>query len=199
MKKIVLVGAGGHAKSLIDLIKTKEEYKIIGLVSNKHKVGESVLGHKVLGDDSQLKFLREDCEYAVVAVGQIKDSAKRKVLVQNLSLLGFRFPIISSKFSYISKYANIGEGTTIGHGAVINANANIGKHCIINSQSLVEHDSNINDFCHISTGVLINGGVNIGEETFIGSNTMIRENVIIPSKVCISAGKRIMAWPLKSV
>ena len=199
MKKLILVGAGGHAKSLIDLVESNDDFKIIGLIGNSDEVGKTILGYEVLGDDSILKLVRKDCANALIAVGHILDCKKRKFLANHLSSLGFKFPIISSRFSYISKHCIIGEGTTVGHGVVINANVSIGKHCIINSQSLLEHDSNIEDFCHISTGVLINGGVNIGEESFIGSNTIIRENIKITPKTSISAGKRIMAWPQKKL
>ena len=196
MKNLILIGAGGHAKSLIDLIESSQEWKIMGLIGNREEVGKSVLGYKIIGDDSDLELIKNACENALIAIGQIKNCEKRKKLANKLDKFGFKFPVIKSKFCYVSKHSEIGRGTTIGHGAIINSNVVIGQHCIINSQSLIEHDSKVDEFCHISTGSLINGGAIIGKESFVGSNTLIRENITIPKNSIISAGKRIMYWPL---
>ena len=197
MENILLIGAGGHAKSLIDLIESRNNWQIFGLIGTTNEIGKTCLGYKILGDESYLEQIISSCHNAILAIGQIQSSLKRIEISKKLEDLGFNFPIISSNYSFISKHAKIGEGTTIGHGAIINAGAVIGKHCIINSQALVEHDSKIGDFCHISTGALVNGGVVIGKESFIGSNSVIRENLTLPSKSLVSAGKRIMGWPLK--
>ena len=177
MKDLIVIGAGGHAKSVIDIVESTNDWKIYGLIGKNDEIGKKILGYKVLGNDTKLNSLKENCKHAIIAIGQIKSCELRKKLALNLKLLGFKLPVIASKFSVVSKHAIIGEGTTIGHGAVVNANVNIGNNCIINSLSLIEHDSIIEDFCHISTGAIINGGVSLGKESFIGSNSMIRENI----------------------
>ena len=83
----------------------------------------------------------------------------------------------------------------MGHGVIVNAGAEIGSHCILNTRSLIEHDVSIDSFCHISTGALINGGVTIGQGSFVGA-VHIRESLVIPPGSVISAGKRVMGWPL---
>ena len=197
MRDLLVLGAGGHAKSIIDIIESTNNWKICGLIGKNNEIGKEILGYKVLGNDTKLNSLRKNCNHAVIAIGQIKSCELRKKLALNLKFLGYKLPVIASKFSVVSKHSIIGEGTTIGHGAVVNANVKIGNNCIVNSLSLIEHDSIIEEFCHISTGSLINGGVTIGKESFIGSNSMIRENISIPSKTIIGASRKIMEWPSK--
>ena len=197
MKKIILIGSGGHALSVVDVIHSCSNWEIVGFISKGEEIGKKVLNYPIIGSDLNLPELRKVADYAFVAIGQLKTNNKRLEIVKNLIELSFIFPIISSKFSVISDFSNIGVGTFVGHGAIINAGASIGSHCIINSKALIEHGSIIKDFCHISTGVLINGGVSIGQGSFVGSGAIIREGIEIPPNSVISAGKRVMGWPLK--
>ena len=89
----------------------------------------------------------------------------------------------------------LGPGTTVGHGAIVNAELLLVIHCVINTNSSIEHDVQIGNYCHISTGVLVNGGVSLVVD-FIGSGAMIRDGLTFPPSTIISAGKRIMGWPL---
>ena len=197
MKQLLLVGCGGHARSLIELIESSVEWQIHGLVGLPHQVGNSILGHPVIGCDHDLPSLREECQAVVVAIGQLPDSAPRVSLVEQLEQLGFQFPVVISPHAVVSRYAQLGPGTTVGHGAIINAAAVVGNHCIINSRALIEHDVHIDDHCHVSTGVLVNGGVHIGSHSFIGSGAMIREGLTFPRFTIIGAGQRVMGWPLR--
>ena len=199
MNKILLIGCGGHCKSIIDIIESAEKWKIIGLIGQLKEVGIKNLNYPVIGTDQDLLTLRENCEYSFVAIGKIGLEDKRKSIINNLINLDFLIPSLISKFSTISKYSSIGIGCSIGHGAIINSVAKIGPHCIINSGSIIEHDVNIGEFCHISTGTIINGGVSIGENCFIGSGTIIREGIKIPPNTVISSGKRIMGWPIMEI
>ena len=175
MKLLLLVGCGGHARSLIDLIETQGEWQIHGLVGLAEQVGSTVLGYPVLGTDEDLPTLRSICPAALLAVGQLPDPAPRAV---------------------VSRHASLGEGSVIGHGAIVNAGATIGAHCIINTGALIEHDAQVGDHCHVSTGALVNGGVHLGNGCFIGSGAMLREGLQLPAGTVISAGKRVMGWPL---
>ena len=195
---IVIIGSGGHSKSIIDLININGEFKIIGLVGKKNDVGKNVLGFPVIGTDKDLINIRQNVPNAVVAIGQIKTPHLRAKIFKLLESCEYDLPNIISKHAFVSKDASVGKGTTIGHQAIVNAGANIGKYCIVNTKSLIEHDSFIGDFCHLSTGVLINGNVQIEDNCFIGSGTIIREGIKLPRNTIISAGKCIMGWPVKN-
>ena len=194
MKSLLLIGCGGHARSLIELIDSTSEWKIFGLVGLPEEVGSKVLGYPVIGCDDDLPALRMEFPVAVLAIGQLTDSAPRVRLSQKLAHLGFQFPVLISAHAVVSRYAQLGPGTTVGHGVVVNAGSVIGKHCIVNSCTLIEHDVRIGNYCHLSTGVLVNGGVNIGSDSFIGSGSMIRGFVLatLNDNWCC---KNIMGWP----
>ena len=192
MNKLLLIGCGGHAKSIIDLVEENINWEIFGLIGLKHEVGSSILGYEVIGSDSDLKDLKNICPNAFLSIGQIKNAKNRKILAEKLNKFEFFFPTLISPKGYVSNHAILGEGTSIGHGAIINAGSNIGKNCIVNSNSLIEHDCVIEDFCHVSTGAIINGGVKIGSGSFIGSGSIIREGISIPEESVITAGSRIM-------
>ena len=181
MKELLLIGGGGHCKSVIDVIECEGKYKIAGIIDNNIKIGHKVLNYRVIGNDDDLPILREKFEYALVTVGQIKSALLRVKLFNLLKELKFKLPIIVSPYSYVSKYSLIGEGTVIMHNALINTNAKVGKNCIINSKSLIEHDVIVEDNCHISTGVIVNGNSIIKESSFLGSKSIVVNNIKVES------------------
>jgi len=177
MKEIILVGGGGHCKSVIDVIEEEAKYKIAGIIDKKELIGSDVLGYKVIGCDDDLTLLKDKFQYALVTVGHVKTNAPRVKLFKLLQELGFELPTIISPLAYVSKHASINEGTIVMHHTLVNSDAKIGKNCIINSKALIEHDAIIEDNCHISTASVINGGVTVKANTFYGSNATSREYV----------------------
>lgn len=175
MKKIILIGGGGHCKSVIDVIEQEGKYEIAGIIEKY--VGESkpVLGYPLIGTDDELEKLREQYEYAFVTIGHVKSNSIRVKLFEKLLSLGYKIPTIISPLSYVSKHAQVAEGSVIMHHALINANAQIGKNCIINSKALVEHDAVVEDNVHISTGAIVNGGAIVKADSFYGSNVTCKE------------------------
>jgi len=197
MKNLLLIGCGGHAKSVIDVIENISSLRIYGLVGTNNEIGRKIFGYSVIGNDDSLKDLRKIVSNAFICIGKIGLDYRRIEILKLLEHLDFKFPTIISKYAVVSRYASIGEGTFIGHSAIVNADSKIGNHCIINTKSLIEHECTIEDNCHISTGSIINGNVKIGQNSFIGSNSMIRENLSLPKNTIISAGKRVMGWPIR--
>jgi len=185
MKKIILIGAGGHCVSCVDVIELQRKFKIVGLIDNKKK--NFLLNYKIIGNDKELKKFSRKIQYALITTGCIKNSKIRENLFKKISNYGFKFPVIISPLSYVSKHASIGEGTIVMHGSVINAGAKIGKNCIINSKSLIEHDVVIEDYCHISTRSTVNGGVIIKKNSFVGSCSVIKQNLKIGKNCFINA------------
>ena len=196
MKPLLMLGCGGHARSLIDLVETEGQWRIQGLLGLPEQVGTSVMGYPVIGTDTDLRSLRTTCPAAVLAIGQLPDATTRQGLAALLEQLGFHCPVVISPHAVVSRHAQFGAGTVVGHGAIVNAGAVVGKHCTLNTRALIEHDARLGDHCHVSTGALVNGGVQLGSGCFIGSGAMLREALQLPSGTVISAGKRVMGWPL---
>ena len=189
MHRLIIIGAGGHAKSCIDVIECEKKYKILGLV-DKNKI-KKLGAYKILANDSSLDKIKILSKNAFIGIGQIKSANLRKKMFLKLKKIGFNLPVIKSPHSYISKNSSIGEGTIIMHGAYIGPNVKIGKNCIINNYSHLEHDCQIGDNSHISTRVVLNGSVIVGNETFIGSGTIVKENIKKKKKSIIKFGSLI--------
>jgi len=185
MKKIILIGAGGHCNSCIDVIELEKKYKIVGLVDKKVKIKNQK--YKILENDRNLKMLLSKSKFAHITLGQINNSKKREELFYNLKKIGYKFPSIISPLAYVSPQAKIGEGTIVMHGAIINRGAEIGKNSIINSKALVEHDAIVGNNCHLATRSTLNGGVFLGSNSFIGSHTVLKQNIKVGKNCFVNA------------
>jgi sugar O-acyltransferase (sialic acid O-acetyltransferase NeuD family) len=190
-KDLIIVGAGGHALSCIDVIEQQRKFSIAGLVGLENEIGSIVNGYKVIATDSELPELAKIYPSALISVGQIKNVDVRITLFQKCAQAGFSMATVISPTAYVSPYAQIGEGSIIMHGAIINSSAKIGNNCIINSRSLIEHGSIVGDNTHISTGVIVNGDVTIGANCFIGSGSIVKESISIGSNCLIGMGQII--------
>ena len=175
--QILLIGGGGHCKSVIDVIEQEDRFVIAGIIDKKELVGLKVLGYEIIGCDDDLKDLRHHYKYALITLGQLKSPDIRIKLFEMLKASGYELPFVVSPLAYVSKHAKIGAGTVIMHHALINANVTIGQNCIINTKALIEHDASIEDDCHISTGAIVNGGVHVEAGTFYGSNATCKEYI----------------------
>lgn len=188
MKKLLLIGAGGHCKSCIDVIEQIGEWQIAGIIDRKDAGMTEVLGYPIIGYDDDLVELKKYYDYALVTVGQVRSAELKVKLFHQLHHLGYQQPMLISPLAYVSKHARVGAGTIVMHAALINAGASVGANCIINSQALIEHDAVVHDHCHISTKATINGGVVVGEQSFVGSHATTKQMVVIPEQSFIKAG-----------
>jgi sugar O-acyltransferase (sialic acid O-acetyltransferase NeuD family) len=183
--EILLVGAGGHAHSCIEVVKSQGIFKVVGLVGRESEISERHFGHVVLGCDDDLPLLAKKWNHALVAIGQIQIGDLRKKLFSHLMSLGFKMPVIIASTACVSPHARLGQGSIVMHGAIINAGAVIGDNCIINTRSIVEHDTFVGNHCHVSTGAILNGNIRVGEGSFIGSGSVIKEGTVIGQNVLV--------------
>ena len=178
-EKIILIGGGGHCKSVIDVIEQEGRFEIAGIIEKYVGESQAVLGYPLIGTDDELDKLRQEYDYAIITIGHIASNGVRVKLFEKLKALEFTIPIIASPFASISKHAQIEEGTVVMHHALVNAGANVGANCIINSKALLEHDVNVGDNCHISTGAILNGGVSVTANSFVGSGSVVKQSISV--------------------
>ena len=182
-KKLIIIGASGHGKVLLD-IALKNEYEVLGFLDDNTERKE-LAGYPVLGTVSQSVQYKDEASF-VIGIGS---NAVRKKIANNYDL---------EWATLVHPNATIGIGATIGAGTVIMANAvvipfaTVGKHCIINTSSVVEHDNQIADYVHISPGAVLAGTVTVGEETHIGANAVVRNNLEITSECVVGAGAAVV-------
>ena len=151
---LVLVGGGGHCKSVIDAAESAG-YSILGVLDMPEEVGKEILSTKVIGTDDDIPSYVEKAEF-VITVGFIKNPATRIKLYNIIKGVGGKLATIVASTAYVSKYAEIGEGTVVLHQAFVNAGAKVGKNVILNTATNIEHDVEIGDHCHISNNRIFN-------------------------------------------
>tara|TARA_B100000902_G_C27315235_1_gene920887 strand:+ start:3606 stop:4178 length:573 start_codon:yes stop_codon:yes gene_type:complete len=187
IKKIIILGSGGHATSCHELISKLPKIKFLGFCSKESNVSKT---NKIFSENEILKNPQK-FKNLINGIGHLKDNSIRKRLFFKFKKKGFKFPIIKSKNSIISNESEIEEGTQIFNHVIVNSKVQIGRNCIINNKSLIEHDVKIGDHCHISTGVIINGSVEIGNNCFIGSGSVLSNNIKIKDNSFIKMGSLI--------
>lgn len=185
---LILIGAGGHAHSCIDVIEQQGLYHIAGLVGLPEQRHTLHLGYAVIASDNELLHLAKNYQYALITVGQIQAPDHRIRLYHQAIKLGFHMPVIIAPKAHVSPNASIGAGTIVMHGVIINAGARVGCNCIINTRALLEHDVVVADHCHISTGAILNGDVKIGAGSFVGSGSIIKEGLTLGQRCVIGMG-----------
>ncbi len=188
-KNLILVGGGGHCKSVIEVAESCG-YNILGILDHPSELGKEILGYKVIGNDDDMAQYVDKAQF-IVTVGSIKDPSLRKRLHDQIRAIGGSLATIIASTAYVSKRATIGEGTVIMHFAMVNANAKIGTGCIINTHSNIEHDAVVGDYCHISTGAMVNGGCIVGNDVFLGSQSVMANGTSICDGCVIGAGSLV--------
>jgi len=185
---LILIGAGGHAHSCIDVIEHSGIFKIAGLIGKEEELQNDCMGYPVIGTDSDLPELAKSYEYALIVLGQIETALVRQRIYDQAIALGFKFPTIISKTAHVASSASVGDGTIVMHGSIVNSNAKVGNNCIINTKALIEHDATVADHCHISTGAIINGAASLGSGSFVGSGSVIKHGITLGSQCVVGMG-----------
>lgn len=188
-KKILLMGAGGHCKVVLDVLFASKEYEIAGIIDVKSRIGSKVLGVPVIGTDLDLpRFFRLGIRNCFISIGSIGNPKLRVHLYHIAKKIGFVFPNLISPSALISSSATLGCGNYIAPGVIINTGARIGNSCIINTGAIVEHDCVVGDFVHLSPGSILSGGVTVGDFSHIGTGSVVIQNLEIGANTMIGAG-----------
>ena len=189
MKPLVLIGGGGHCKSVIEAAESAG-YQILGVLDMPEEVGKAVLSTKVIGTDDDIPAYVDKAEF-VITVGFIKNPAIRIKLYNKVKEAGGKLATIVASTAHVSKYATIGEGTVVMHQAFVNAGANVGNNVILNTFTNIEHDSAIGNQCHISTGTMVNGDCKVGDNCFIGSQSVLANGITVGDDIVVGAGSLV--------
>ena len=188
-KKILLIGGGGHCKSVLDTLLLLNGYNEIAIVDVSENIGKSIMGIPIIGSDSDLAHLFKDgYEFAFIAMGSIGNPKLRVKLFDEISLIGFKIPNIIDISANVSRFAKLGTGIFIGKKAILNAGAIVGNGAIINTGSIIEHDCNIGEFVHIAPGAVLGGAVEIGKNSHVGSGAIIKQQIKIGDNSIIGMG-----------
>lgn len=189
MQDIVIIGAGGHAKVVIDIIEKEGKYNIIGLIDS-YNDKKYHFGYKILGTLENESLLR-DMERGIIAIG---DNWSRYIISAKISSVnkGFKYITCISPNAYIARGVIIEEGSVVMSGAIINSDTIIGRHCIINNNASIDHENVIGDYVSIAPSVTTGGNVSIGNYTAIGLGTNIIHKTVIGENTVVGAGSTVI-------
>jgi sugar O-acyltransferase (sialic acid O-acetyltransferase NeuD family) len=177
---VIIYGGGGHAKSLIDLIRAEGKYIIAGIVDDGVPAGTDVMGVQVLGSGNILAELRhKGISLAVNAVGGIGNITPRLSVYEKLKNAGFMCPTVIHPQAFIEPTAKVGDGGQIFFNAYVGSDAVVGYGCIINTGAILSHDCVLEDYVNISPGAILAGAVNVQQRTLVGMSVTINLNVKI--------------------
>ncbi|MBN1538085.1 MAG: NeuD/PglB/VioB family sugar acetyltransferase [Anaerolineales bacterium] len=186
---VIIYGSGGHGKTLVDLIRQTDNYRIAGFIDDNRHKGETVMEIPVLGGVEVLPELAsQGIRQAVNAVGGIGNIQSRIQVFERLSLAGFTFPILVHPTAFVEPSARLSPGVQIFAHAYVGSEAKIGMGVIVNTGAVVSHDCQIADYANISPGAMLAGEVTVGEATLIGMGATINLQVKIGNGVRIGNG-----------
>ncbi len=187
---IVGLGAGTHAKSVLEAIRSGDRFEVTALVDDDAtRAGGRILGVPVVADSSSLpRFQAEDIRHAFVGVGGTRDSGPRRRVFERLREAGFELPEIVHRFASVSEWARVGSGAQVLAAAVVSADAEIGAGAIVNTGAIVEHDCRIGEHAHLAPGVRLAGLVDVGANAHIGIGAVVIEGVRIGAGAFVAAG-----------
>lgn len=190
MEKIVLVGFGGHGKSVADTIQRMKQFQIVGY-TELQEIPDA--DYPYLGTDEKLpELFAQGVRHAAVTVGYMGRGQLRDKLFRVLKEIGFKLPVIIDPSAVISESAKLGEGAFIGKNTVINAQAAIGKMAIINTGAIVEHECMVDEFSHVAVGAVICGQCEIADHVLVGAGSVIIQNIRVGRNAVIGAGTTVI-------
>jgi UDP-perosamine 4-acetyltransferase len=187
-RAVLVLGAGGHARVLIDTLQCLG-ISILGVLDAAvEKHGQSILGAQVLGGDNMLEdFSPYDVEL-VNGVGSVADTNARRDLFRRQKARGFRFATVVHPSAVVSPHARLLEGAQVMAGAVVQTGCRIGANVLINTGAFVDHDCAIGDHVHLAPGVTLSGEVEIGDGAHVGTGATIIQGRRIGDESLVAAG-----------
>lgn len=193
-RKVIGIGAGGHAKVLLDIIRLMTGFEVVGLLDrNRVLHGQVLEGVTVLGGDELLPGLfQEGVRWAFLGIGGVGDNEPRAKLFEKMKALGFEFVNAVHPAAVIAASVSMGQGVAIMAGTVVNPGARLGDNVIVNSGAIVEHDCVIGDHVHIAPSATLSGSVKVGRCSHIGTGATVRQGIHIGENVLVAAGAAVV-------
>lgn len=192
-KNILIIGASGHAKVIIDIVEKQDQFNIVGLIDSFKQSGERIGDYAILGTEDDLSEIIKGYNVfgGIIAIG---DNFTRMNLFETISKMALDFQFVTAihPMATISKSVVIGDGSVIMAGAVVNSDTQLGIQTILNTKCSVDHDCKIGAFSSVAPGVTLGGGVEIDSCSAISLGANIIENISIGKHSIVGAGALVL-------
>ena len=184
---LAIIGAGGHAKVVIDIVERTGTYRIVGVCDDDaSKWGTQVLGHEVLGGiDEFLLDGRSRCPRVVIGIG---DNQVRRTLYHRFREVGFHVITATHPSAVLARDVVVGEGTVIMAQVAVNPGCRIGACAVINTSASVDHDCVLGECAFIGPGAHLGGDVRVGDLSLIGAGASVVPGRVVGQNVTVGAG-----------
>ena len=188
MKRLLLIGGGGHCASVADTVLVTGAYEAVSIVDNKPEPALFGCIPFIGTDDDLPRLYAEGYQYAFITLGSIGDTSKRERLYQMALDIGFTVPNIIDPTAIISDHSTLGSGVFIGKNAMVNARVTVQNCTIINTAATIEHDCQIGSFANISPSATLCGNVTIGFGSHIGAGAIIKQGITVGERAIVGMG-----------
>jgi sugar O-acyltransferase (sialic acid O-acetyltransferase NeuD family) len=178
MKKLLIVGAGGHGRSVAELVQLKNEFELVGFIDDSWPQHKSVWSYSIHGRVSELSQYHSIADWVIVAIGNNK---LRGELINKFVETEFNLATVIHPMAMVSPSADIGAGTAIMAGAIIGTESKLGLGVIINSGANVDHHCVIADFGHLGVNACMAGGSSLGEAAWLQAGGALGYGVVVPA------------------
>ncbi|MHB9003669.1 MAG: acetyltransferase [Coriobacteriia bacterium] len=193
MTGIVILGAGGHARVVIDALRAQGLVASVA-VGASDDTHEDVMGVPVLAGDEQMLALRESgLSHAALGIGSVGDVRLRRGVAEEALGHGFVFEPIVHPSAVVSATASLGRGVFVAAGAVVGPGATLDEFAIINTGAIVDHDCHVGSFAHIAPAAALSGDVVIGAGAHVGTGACIIQGVVVGDGAIIGAGSAVVS------
>ncbi|MEN6326694.1 MAG: acetyltransferase [Syntrophomonas sp.] len=187
-KPVIVMGAGGHARVLLDIL-VLQRLELIGITSaDPHEYEHRVFGLSVIGPDELIFAYPVDAVSLVNGLGLMPGRYQRLYLYEKFKQHGYGFLSVMHPSAVVASDVKIREGVQIMAGAIIQTGTVLDENSIINTGAVVDHDSYIGKHVHLAPGATVSGGVSIGERTFVGVGASIIQGIKIGVHCVVAAG-----------
>lgn len=191
MDNLILVGAGGLAREVVEAVDAGNRYRILGIVDDDVTLhGTSIAGLPVLGGIDQLYW--DHSSYIVICVGR---GQTRRQIVEQLTAhdVGIcRYGTVVHPSVHIPPSCFVGVGSVFLAQVAVTADAHIGRHVVAMPNVTVTHDNVVGDFATLCAGVSLAGGVTVGSGAYLGTNASVRQNLRVGDDSTLGMGASLL-------
>lgn len=190
-KPVIILGAGGHAKVLIDAL-LLQGFVIRGVTDvDPKKSGTTLLGIKILGNDEILADFPPSSVDLVNGIGSVDSMEARRKIFEAYKKRNYNFANVLHPSAIIARDVRLSEGVQVMAGAIVQTGSFVGENTLLNTRASVDHDCQIGAHVHLAPGVILSGGVRVGKECHLGTGATVIQNISIGERVFVGAGSLI--------
>jgi sugar O-acyltransferase (sialic acid O-acetyltransferase NeuD family) len=186
---LLVIGAGGHARVVVDVAEKQGRYRVAGLLDDRPGLaGTQFMGYPVLGGRDVLR--RDDLpSHAFVAIGA---PLARQAWQQYLEEHGYQIATLVHPSAQVGREVALDGGTVLMAGAIVNSGSHIGRGVIVNTAASVDHDCEVGDFAHIAPGARLAGGVHVGARAHVGIGSCVLQNIPVGDDAIVGGGAAVV-------